>query len=611
MCGFVCRFAPLGGDAARVGDLPKAMALLSHRGPDASGRHESSTAGSRADMGALRLRIIDLRPESDMPMITADGSAVLVYNGELYNADVLRSELLDSGHTFVGDSDTECVLHLYEEHRSAPEELLPRLRGMFSFVVWDQTNERVFAARDRLGIKPLLYSHRGGELIIASEARALAGSGMVPSALNTDAARGFLRWGVVSGEQTIVNGVRRLSPGKYLTFEDSKLAIGTWWTAPQSAEPSLTDERSAIRLVRSVLIDSITRHLVSDRPTGLFLSAGTDSRVIATLAASHGSVSAFTLSFPNDPELDETSDAARVAAELGLHHVVVPVSETDLEEQLLSFISSLDSPSMDALNSWFICRAAAQSGLVVALSGLGADELVGTYPSFHQVPRVQQLSRALHVLPPRVRLAIARRVATNRKGSRLARLLEAGDGAEQAYMAVRSVFSSADFAPGVLPSAFAVTSEPRQRATPDTVTRLEFDHFLAQQLLPDTDSVSMAHSLEVRVPFLDHKVVEAVLAVPYGTRANLGKQLLLEAAGVAAAPKKRPFALPMDRWLRGPLSALLENALLSDELPFSDLIPRSDRQDLHAQFLDGRLHWSRPWSVAVLRLWPGVNGIVE
>lgn len=610
MCGFagwVGKSEP-SRVSRRADELETALRLLDHRGPESSRSLISHGTSATAALGAVRLRIIDLRPEADMPMTLPNRSATLVYNGELYNTEELRSTLISRGHRFTGTSDTECILHLYEEHRETPEAMLPLLRGMFAFAIWDPTLSRLFAARDRVGIKPLWYMAGKDEIVFASEARALGRSGLALAGLDSKIACAYIRWGVVPGDRSILGGVKRLSAGCCLTWRDGETKVHTWWAPDFTPLHALEDPSVAVRAARAALSDSVARHLIADRPVGIFLSGGTDSLVVATLAASAGAPMALTLSFPDDPNLDETPAAAAAANRLGLSHETVGVSDAEIAGLVPSFLQSLDSPSMDGLNSWLVCRAARQAGLVVALSGLGADELVGGYPTFDLIPKVLRVAQAGAVLPDRVRARLARVAVTRKMGSRLGRILDAQPHMDDAYRAVRGLFSQYDLRNSPrAPDAPAFSSLPPHHH--DAVTALEISHFLGHQLLPDTDSVSMSHSLEVRVPMIDDAVVATVLAIPAGTRAHLRKSLLLSAAEISETPRKRPFSLPMRRWLLGPLRHMLDEGLLSNTLPFADEISDADRRRLHDAFLRGQVEWTRPWSIVVLRLWPGLNGI--
>jgi len=354
------------------------------------------------------------------------------------------------------------------------------------------------------------------------------------------------------------------------------------------------------------LRESVRRHLVADRPVGVFLSGGVDSTAIVASAAGEGSVRTFTVSFPDVPG-DESGAAAAVAARYSTQHSTVPVTGAEVAEALPELISAMDRPTADGVNTWIVSKAARQDGLVVALSGVGGDELFGGYPSFEQVPRLARLR--VGVVPEALRSTVAARVGRYSPGGRTGRIIDASGGYIAAYAAVRGHFSTSELRAAGLPGKFAsrIRGDRNDLPAGDRVTLLELTNYMDEQLLVDTDQMSMAHSLEVRVPLLDDLLVRVVLGLPASVRLRGGKALLAEAAGIPMAPK-RPFALPFETWLRGPLRAHVREGLLSSTLPLSREIPAPFRRRLWDTFEAGRTHWSRPWSVVVLRLWAEARG---
>ena len=326
--------------------------------------------------------------------------------------------------------------------------------------------------------------------------------------------------------------------------------------------------------------------------------------MVATVAARHTkALRTFTVSFP-DLGTGEGEQAAAMASTLGSQHDTVPVTGAEVASDLETILSSMDQPTVDGVNTWLVCRAARQAGLVVALSGVGGDELFGGYPTFGFVPRVQRMTSMLRYLPARA--AIARLAGRRSPGGRGARILGADPGVTGAYRAVRGLFSPGEVGPGPLAWNLPSDLPPDVR---DAVTVLESSSYMREQLLRDTDQMSMAHSLEVRVPLLDDRFVRTALSVPASIRTEAGKALLARAGGLGSVPAKRPFALPFERWMRGPLRPDVEDALLSGSLPFADRVPAALRTRVWEGFLAGKIHWSRPWAIAVLRRWPGANGI--
>ncbi|MEX0990759.1 MAG: asparagine synthase (glutamine-hydrolyzing) [Actinomycetota bacterium] len=600
MCGFVGYAGPEIFDGA---DMRGGVASIDHRGPDAAGIRLLEGSGSRAAFGAVRLRIIDLSPEGDQPMDNEDGSVWVAFNGELYNHAELRSQLQAAGHTFRSKTDTEVLVHGYEEHAGAPEVFLERLRGMFAIAVFDSRRGRLLLARDRLGIKPLYWTElAGGGVGFGSEIRALAKARFVSAQPDVDAVRGYLLRGVVPGPQTMFAGVSELGPGELLEWSGSGLERRTWWRP--HLEPVGRSPEEAQDVLREALRDSVARHLISDRPIGVFLSSGADSGAIATIAADIGTIRTFTVTFP-DEHTDEGDAAASLARHIGADHERVPVTTDSVGEWIGDALSDMDQPTHDGINSWLVCRAARSAGLVVALSGLGGDELFGGYQTFRLVPKVAKIRWALGVAPTGLRAAAARWAGVRTPGGRATRVLAAGPGVVGAYRATRGLFSPAEIVggspwlDGVPPGA-----DPR-----DAVTLLETTQYMRDQLLRDTDQMSMAHSLEVRVPLLDDEVVRVALSLPASVRTEPGKALLVRASGLQQVHAKRPFTLPFDRWLLGPLQGMVREGLLSEALPFADTVPRELRRRLWETLATGRVHWSRPWAVTVLRLWPRANGL--
>ena len=582
---------------------------IDHRGPDARGVQVlDSPNGHRATLGAVRLRIIDLAPAADQPLADASGEVWVAFNGELYNFRELRAELVAAGFAFRSSSDTECLVNLYRHLGGDVDRMLSRLRGMFAFALFDTTTGRAVLARDRLGIKPLHWVPTAGGLVFCSEQRPLARVGAVSGAFDENAVAGYLAKGVVPSGTRFLRDVRQLGPGESLTWDGGEPKIERYWRPVFTMRADFGDRDLAARELRASITDSVERHLVADRTVGVFLSSGTDSTAVATIAARAGAPRSLTVRFPDEPELDEGDDAATTARALGLDHVEVPTTGADAVKLLPEFLRSIDSPSSDAFNTWLVCRAARDAGLVVALSGTGGDELFAGYRTFQIVPRLKHALAVTNRIPSPLRDSAARLLRTRARGRLLARALQGGTGSAGAYHAMRRVFDDCEIAVTGLPAP-ALAGLPIDPGGIDAVTLLELGSYLPDQLLLDTDSVSMAHSLEVRVPLLDDRVVATALALPASVRVH-GKQLLATAAGLGPRPPKRTFTLPIETWMHGPLRETVRNALFDHDLPFGDVLPDSFRTRVWDDFDAGRAHWTKAWSVAVLRLWPGANALV-
>jgi len=594
----MCGIAGIAGldRSVLAGGVDGMVDRLRHRGPDASGVRSFD----RCTLGHTRLRIVDLSSLGDQPMANEDGTVWTVFNGEIYNFGELRSELQAAGHCFRSGTDTEVIVHLYEEHGA---DLARRLRGMFAFAIWDEPNQRLVLCRDRLGIKPLYYRSAGGRLSFASEVRALAepGDRVVPAALG-----GYLRLGWVPGPATITDGVLELPPGHVLVWDGQAAAPAPYWSGAGSGTG--LEPVPATGELADALDDAMRRHLVADVPIGLFLSSGVDSAVVARVASRvDPGVRTFTVAF--DTAADESADAAAMAGGMGLAHTVVRVGAAEALEAAASFLADMDQPSVDGLNSWMISRAVRDAGLVVALSGLGGDELFAGYSTFRHVPRIVTAgSRA----GPAGRLAAGVLGRSHRTAhSRARRALEgaASGGWAGAYGAVRGLFGAGELARLWPPSRDLpdpVVYEPAAADPPArAVGQLELGNYLPFQLLRDTDCMSMAHALEVRVPLLDDRVVDLALR-GHAAAGGWDKSRLLAAAGtemshLAHRPKKT-FTLPLDTWMRGRLKGPAEDALVS----LGEAGQGFDRRaltDLWLGYLRREVGWRPVWALAVLGRW--------
>lgn len=594
MCG-IAGYA--GADATAQNEwLERATVGLRHRGPDASGRRAFPTCL----LGHRRLRILDLTADGDQPMANESQTVWVIFNGEVYNFDELRRELEACGHVFRSRTDTEVIVHGYEQWGDA---VVDRLEGMFAFAVWDQARERLLAVRDRLGIKPLYYTVAEGGVFFASESAQLPRAGRV----DREAVAGYLRLGWVPGPGTIHAGVSELDPGHRLIWERGRVTTERWWEPRPSpvADGGIEQLQEALRI-------AVRRQLVSDVPVGVFLSSGLDSSAIATLAAgTSADFAGYTVSF--DHPDDEAPAASALAAQLGIPHVNVPVEGGEILAALPEVISSMDQPTVDGVNTWVVSRAVRQAGAVVALSGVGGDELFSGYSTFRYVPQFAAIADAIRI-PGRRVLAAGARLGL-RSGatahSRYRRVAEAvaASGTSEAYAAVRGTFSAAEL------SWLRGEEEPAVNGSGvrpgETVTDLELTNYLPYQLLRDSDAMSMAHSLELRVPLLDEAVVQAALDTGGSVGGLRGKELLASAVDPSlmsiAQGRKRTFTLPFDSWLRRELAPWSRDAV--GHLAAADLGFRSDRLlTFWERFQQGRAEWRPLWSLAVLGQWLTANG---
>lgn len=635
MCG-ICGIVGSENRIEVIEGLARMMRAMTHRGPDGEGIFV--TAG--AAIGMRRLSIIDL-PGGQQPIWNESGTLGVVFNGEIYNFRELRDTLRNAGHVFRTQSDTETIVHGYEEWG---RDCVRRLRGMFAFAIVEAPEgkahpaHRVFLARDPMGIKPLYYSVEDGNLLFASEVRALLASGRVPRRLSASAVSSYLLFGAVGEPATLIEGVRSLPPGHsgYVSCDAASPSFRPepYWSVAEARKPvDPGSPESPVARVRRCLADSVRHHLLADVPVGIFLSSGIDSTAIAAMASQEqAQVKTFTVAF-SEEEFSEGAIARGIAKHLGTDHSEFLLTAEEMRVRLDQAIAAFDQPSADGVNTYFVSWAARQAGLKVALSGLGSDELFGGYSTFAATPRVASLIGYARYAPAPIRKAIVN-------------LMRSGAGRGERPDAIRKA-SAAFLGPGDLPHPYFFTrtlfppqeagqllvdgravwadSEWRRwlsNAAADTVgldrftsvSWLETRSYLVNMLLRDTDTMSMSHSLEVRVPFLDDALVGAALGCSERVKNKKGepKALLVEALGGllprnGAKRTKRTFTLPWEVWLRGPLRAQVESGLRNCDSAVASVIDITGVQRVWQDFLAGRTSWSRPWSIFVLNEWARRN----
>jgi len=599
----------------RVVDQAQLVALRDaqrHRGPDDAGLWISPDGAT--GLAHRRLAIIDLSPAGHQPMATPDGQLHIVFNGEIYNYPVLRRELEAAGHRFVSESDTEVLLYGW---RAWGMGLLDRLRGMFAFALHDGVSGETFLARDPLGIKPLCWIDVEGRFAFASEVQALrrllGTDSPDPEGLAT-----YLLWGSIAPPLTIYSGVRALPAGTWMRVGRGRVEGPVQYYAAENelgrAEPMSRQEAS--EAMRAALVDSARHHLLADVPVGAFLSGGVDSSALLGLLAEchQGPIRSVTLAV-DTPDLDE-SRLARVSSELyGSKHYEIPIRIDEVRDRIPDAVRALDQPSIDGINTYFVSEAAVQAGLKVAVSGVGGDELFGGYASFTRVPRIRRIHSRLTWLPGTERIfePIARRIGASRPGplvSKLARALAYGGDTAGAYFTERGLFSPDEvralLAPELADAVVACDPQARLRdrvrleALPEDekVSALELRQYLQIQLLRDTDSTSMRHSLEVRTPLVDRELLRLAARVPPALRQEGPAKCRLRNAPRPPLPpaiwqrSKQGFTLPFDSWLR---SGALPAKLPQHPWLRSDATAAVDRD-----FRRGRTHWSRLWALVVL-----------
>ena len=582
MCGIAVHFNAAGQAT------PLDLELIHHRGPDSRG--EWTSPDGRCWLGNTRLAIVDLSPTGAQPMADPETGNVVAVNGEIYNHRALR-EQLGPNVNWRGTSDTETLLQGYGRWGRA---VVDHLKGMFAFAIYDATLGELFLARDRLGIKPLYYTTDAEGFRAASEVKVLVGQS---EAITPTAISAYLQWGACPEGELLYDNVQVLPAGHAMTIgPQGETKTWRYWPA-QRAFASPTE--NVIPRLRELINKAVEEHLLSDVPVASFLSGGIDSSVVTALAAQKLANKLQTYSVGFDlVEFDETAIAQEIAQRYGTDHLRIQLSEDEVIRSVTEAVSQLDLPSVDAINTYIVSRAVAERGVKVALSGLGGDELFGGYPSFRDVPRLQLVA----TLPRLLRRIVG--VAGN-LGDRLADLPGTGDAGVLGLWRRRLLTDDM-----IRHAGLPIVSEPFDSAValPDEFAQIswaELTGYMRRMLLRDADQMSMAVSLEMRVPFLDHELVEYVLGLPAAVKKRYPgvKGLLVEACRDLLPPSvyERPkagFVLPMRHWMRGPLASFVEEGVR--ETVTRKLLPQAFVNEMSDSFSGDRLHWTRLWSIVVL-----------
>src|SRR3990170_2458082 len=613
---------------------------LRHRGPDAQGIWIDPEAG--VAFGHTRLAIIDLSPAGAQPMASSCGRFVLCYNGEVYNAPELRAELQAAGRPFRGHSDTEVMVEGFAVWGVRPT--IERLIGMFAFAAWDRSSHTLTLARDRLGIKPLYWGHADGSLVFASELKALKTLPDWQGEIDRDALSAFLRYGYVPTPMSIYRGIRKLAPGTLLECgEDGEVKHTAYWSLSEVAErgqASLLDvsDAAAQEMLESLLADAVRRRMVADVPLGMFLSGGIDSSTIAALMQAHSAqpIRTFSIGF-HEPAYDEAAHAREVASHLGTEHTELYVTPAEAQAVIPKLQDIYDEPFADSSQiPTYLVSEMTRRHVTVALSGDGGDEVFAGYNRYGQGLAFAKMMR---ILPKPVRQAMAgamtavtpglwdsaflvvpSRVRPRLVGEKIHKLagvlLEDSVGFHRRLVTQWS--EASHLVEGAAePDESLYASAVRERFTDDVSWMQYIDTltYLPDDILTKVDRASMAVALEVRVPLLDHRVVELSWRLPkrFKTRGGVGKWLLRQIAH-KYVPKRlleRPkmgFGVPIDQWLRGPLKDWAEDLLCPSAVGSAGLLrpaPIAEKWAEHQAGTRNRQHFL--WNVLMFEAWRAEN----
>jgi asparagine synthase (glutamine-hydrolysing) len=582
MCGIAVHFCSSGRAT------PLDLQLLTHRGPDSSG--EWNSTDGRCWLGSTRLAIVDLSPAGAQPMIDPASGNVIVLNGEIYNHRALRDSLGPSVD-WRGTSDTETLLHGYARWRHG---VLDRIKGMFAFAIYDHARGELFLGRDRLGIKPLYYKLDAHGVRLASEVKALVGAG---EAITAESISAYLQWGACPERDLLYPNIRVLPAGHAMSIaKQGQRNVWRYWPSRQAFVSSTCE---VVRRVRGLVDKAVDEHLLSDVPVASFLSGGIDSSIVTAIAAQKLERKLQTFSVAFDlAEFDESPIALEIARRYRTDHHRIELSEEEGVHSVMEAVDKLDLPSVDAINTYIVSRAVAKHGVKVALSGLGGDELFGGYATFRDVPRLRVLAR----LPRGLRRMLG--VMSNLR-DRLADIPTDAGTSELARWR-RRFFTDSMLDRAGLPNGTTPIECPVE--LPDDYARIswtELTGYMRRMLLRDADQMSMAVSLELRVPFLDHELVEYVLGLPAVEKKRYAgpKGLLVEACRDLLPPSvyQRPksgFVLPMRGWMLGPLAPFVDEGVR--ETIARGSLPEDFVNGISRAFCEDRLHWTRLWSIVVL-----------
>ena len=624
MCGIAGILRP-GGAPVDAGDLHAMSRALAHRGPDDEGFHQEAGLG----LAHRRLAILDLSAAGRQPMTNEDGTVWLAYNGQLYGFEPLRRRLEEKGHRFRSHTDTEVIVHLYEEEGDG---LLTSIDGMFAFALWDARRRRLLLARDRLGIKPLFYARRGADLAFASELKGLVALGGLPLEVSVPALVHYLYQSSVPGDVSVFEGVRKLAPGEYLVAENGAIRTGRYWPGPPEGErrESPADAAEGLRVRLEAAVRS---HLVADVPVGTFLSGGLDSTAVSWQArrAVGGPLHTFSVRFEGPPAYDEGGAALEVARALGTTHHELRLG-ADAVGDLPGILSGNDEPfAISSTIALHHLARFAREHVKVVLTGDGADEILAGYPWRHE-PHWGR-----HARPGSTLRALALTAVRSLRGSagtgpgladQLGARLRRLGRADERYAEIVCAFTPEEMerllVPDLAPQARAAWADSALRrayraegGTDEVNRRLRADlrTTLVDEMLMKVDRTTMAAGLEARVPFLDRGLVEWAMTLPgvQKVRGGVGKivlrRALLPVLPKVAGRRKHGFNAPLGAWLRGPLRDLLRDVLAPDTVRRRGLLRADVVERLVAAHLGGRGDHSRKlFALIVLELWLNARG---
>lgn len=613
----------------------KMVDKMHHRGPDDSGTYTDG----HVNLGMSRLAIIDVSPAGHQPMCTPDELIWIVYNGEVYNFQSERKLLETQGIKFRSNSDTEVILHLYERYG---DDFLLRLRGMFALAIYDKRKgtgrEKLLLARDHLGIKPLLYAISGSRLVFASEMKALLSSGLVDPQIDPESLRLLLTFGSIYQPNTMLKNVRMLLPAHRLVIERGQMREERYWSLGLNRSPELRHLSycEQVDALSDALNEIVRMQMVSDVPLGAFLSGGVDSSILVAMMAHEAGrrIKTFSVGFGKEgAAIDESEDARRTAEFLGTDHTHVLVQGDDLRDSLFDIASSLDQPTVDGVNAYFVSRAARQ-GMTVAISGTGGDELFAGYPWFMSMAHNRDPFWGAGLLAAITSRPMFDPLISGYLGYWLYRMRNLA-GFLGRFATQYQIFGALGALKALSPELrhlaragraerfdLQAIDELHDGTAVERVTGLCLRGYTNNQLLRDIDTAGMSHSLEIRVPYLDPVLVDLALSLPDETKLDLsasvqtdstyratGAKRILIDVGQPLLPKgfdlqpKQGFSMPFAEWMKRSVKDIFLDALAEDTVRKRGWLNPNRVTNIKEDFMAGRLSWAQPWLLMMVELW--------
>lgn len=595
--------------------LKKMLLDMAHRGPDSEGVYNAGNAL----FGHRRLSIIDLSTNANQPFFDTNNRYVIVFNGEIYNYQEVKMEI---DYLWQSTSDTEVILAAYLKWGVS---CLSRLNGMFAFSIYDTVKQELFVARDRIGVKPFYYTTTHDYFVFASEIRAVQESGYVSNEIDKTALQGYLSSLAVPTPNTILSGIKQLCPGEYGIFSDGVFKTERYWSIvpdfnilPKGKELSYDD---TVTKTRKLLKEAVKSRMVADVNVGAFLSGGIDSSAIVAIMSEYSSrpVDTFSIVF-NDKKFDEREYSQLVAKKYKTSHTELELEPNELIQHLDDYFKSMDSPTVDGINTWMVSKLVASTGIKVTLSGLGGDELFAGYPGFSRWKQISDYKAFLPSVLVKTGFDLANKLSHKRSFVKLNEFINNSTLDFGSFYSINRANFLTNEINGLLAGNLEKKKYPSWIQLNDLAavknriyseySIAELTHYTLDVLLKDTDQMSMRWALEIREPFFDYKLVEFLLTIPDGYKfdKNTPKKLLVDAMG-DLLPKevvyrsKKGFSFPWDSWIKNELRDYCEESLT--RLSNNEMFEYATVQDLWKRYLnnDYRINWVQIWSLVVLQKW--------